>query len=132
MTPGWDVLVVEDEPVVRDAIRMVLEHEGFRVAAARDGEIGLLHPALPDCHVVFCDLMLPGRSGLEIIAEIRRRRPTLPLIAITGYPTPENESRALAAGATAFLAKPFDAAELHEWMRRVLPRTAALGEEKPS
>jgi DNA-binding response OmpR family regulator len=132
MTPAWDVLVVEDEAVVRDAIRLVLEHEGFRVAVARDGEIGLLHPALADCHVVFCDLMLPGRSGFEIIAEIRRRRPSVPLVAITGYPTPEIESRALAAGATAFLPKPFDAAELLEWMRRVLPRTAALGEERSS
>ena len=132
MTTGWDVLVVEDEPVVRDAIRMVLEHEGFRVAAAPDGAVGLLHPALTDCRVLFCDLMLPGRSGLEIIPEIRRRRPTMPIVAITGYPTTENETRARAAGATAFLPKPFDAAELLEWMRRVLPRAAALGEEKSS
>lgn len=129
MTPSWDVLVVDDEPVVRDAIRLVLEHDGLRVAVARDGEIALLHPALSDCRLVFCDLMLPGRSGLEILSEIRRRRPDVPIVAITGYPTADQAARSLAAGATNFLAKPFDATELMELIRRVLFRTTIAGEE---
>ena len=132
MTPGWEVLVIDDEPVVRDAIRLVLEHEGLRVAVARDAEVALLHPALRDCRLVFCDLMLPGRSGLEAMAEIRRRRPELPIVAITGYPTAENVSRSHEAGATAFLAKPFDASELLELIRRVLAGTTAAVKEERS
>jgi DNA-binding NtrC family response regulator len=131
MTSGWDVLVIDDEPVVCDAIRLVLENEDLRVAVARDGETALTHPALGDCRLVFCDLMLPGRSGIEVLAHIRRRRPELPIVAITGYPTAENTTRSRAAGATDFLAKPFDATELLELIRRVLSGTAAGGEEQP-
>jgi len=131
MSSGWDVLVVDDEPVVCDAIRLVLEHEGLRVAVARDGETAVRHPALEDCRVVFCDLMLPGQPGLEVLAHIRRRRPQLPIVAITGYPTAENTDRSRAAGATTFLAKPFDTTELLELTRRVLSGTAAGEEEQP-
>ena len=132
MSPAWDVLVVEDEPVVREAICRVLEHHGLRVAEASDGVAALLHPALHECRLVLCDLMLPGRSGFEVVSEIRRRRPEIPVVAITGCPTAENQSRASQAGATAFLAKPFDVGELLEWTPRVLPRMSIAAEEEKS
>jgi CheY-like chemotaxis protein len=129
MSETWDVLVIDDEPVVCDSIRLVLGDEGLRVAVVPDGEAGLAHAGLATCRLVFCDLMLPKQTGFVAMREIRRRRPELPIIAITGYATVENRARAVAAGATAFLAKPFDETELLDLTRRALPKADVAGEE---
>jgi two-component system response regulator HydG len=126
-----DVLVVDDEPVVADAIRLVLADAGLGVAAVTDAEAALAHPALARCRLVICDVMLPGLSGLDALRAIRARRPGLPVVMTTGYATPEQEDLLLASGATAFLPKPFDDAELLALVGRVLPRADAADEERP-
>ena len=127
-----DVLVVDDEPVVRDAVRMVLEDAGYRVASAPDAESGLAHAGLAGCRLLLCDLMLPGQSGIELLRAVHAARPELPIVMITGYATDAIADRALEAGAAAFLAKPFDDSELLTLVRRVLAPTSAAGEdEKP-
>ena len=129
MSPACDVLVVDDEPVVRDAVRLVLGYEGYGVESAPDAEAGLAHPALAACRLLLCDLMLPGQSGLELLRQVRALRPELPIVMITGYATDANAERALAEGATAFLAKPFDDSELLTLVRQVLARTPDAGED---
>jgi CheY-like chemotaxis protein len=124
------VLVVDDEPVVVDVIRLVLGHAGFQVTAVPDAETALAHPALAGCHLVLCDLMLPGLSGLDALRTMLARRPGLPIVMTTGYATPEQEELVLTAGATAFLPKPFDDSELLTLVRRVLSQDAAAGEER--
>lgn len=109
---SWDVLVVDDEPVVCSAARRVLEAAGLRVATVDGGAAALAHPAAASCRVVVCDLVLGDRSGIDVIRELRRRRPDLPQVLITGYATPSQESLALEAGAAFFLAKPFEESEL--------------------
>jgi DNA-binding response OmpR family regulator len=132
MNARCDVLVVDDEPVVRDAIRLVLEQEGFSVACVAEAEAALDHPALATCRLVICDIMLPGRSGLEVVPVLRRRRPELPILIVTGRATSDLAAQTLEAGATAFLAKPFDDTELMTLVRRVLGPTAIIGrEERP-
>jgi DNA-binding NtrC family response regulator len=115
-----DVLVIDDEPVVRDAVRRVLESHGLRVAVADAAASGLAHPALATCRLVLCDLMLPDRSGFEVLEDIARCRPGLPVVLITGYATADHAVRAHDAGAADFLAKPFEARELMDTVRRVL------------
>jgi len=132
MTRTCDVLVVDDEPVVADAIRLVLGHAGLAITTCPDAESALAHPALDDCRLVICDLMLPGQSGLEAIQAMRARRPTLPIVVITGYATPTHEEMVLAAGATAFLPKPFDDSELLNLVRHALAQTDVAGEERRS
>jgi DNA-binding NtrC family response regulator len=129
MNLSWDVLVVDDEPVVGDAIRLVLHDEGLRVAVTTDAETALEHPALDTCRLVVCDMMLPGLSGLDAVRAIRARRPGLPILFITGYATAKNAALGAEAGATAFLAKPFDETELLDLVRRVLERADAAREE---
>ena len=129
MSEGWDVLVIDDEAVVRDAVRLILGSEGWRVAQAGDANAALAHEALASCRLVLCDMMLPGQSGLDLVREMRQRRPDVPIVLITGYATAENASRAIDAGATAFLAKPFDDTELLNHARPVLERTEAGGTE---
>jgi DNA-binding NtrC family response regulator len=120
-----DVLVIDDEPVVREGVRRVLESNGLRVATAPDGASGLAHPAIATCRLVLCDLMLPDASGIDVVREITRRRPGLPTIVITGYATADHASRSEAAGAVGFLAKPFEASELMDSVRLALvPRRA--------
>jgi CheY-like chemotaxis protein len=125
-----DVLVVDDEPIVVDVIRLVLGAAGYEVAAAADVEAALAHRALGDCRLVICDLMLPGLSGLDALRALRARRPGLSIVMTTGYATPEQEEDLLAAGATAFLPKPFDDSELLTLVQRVLSESPAAGEER--
>jgi DNA-binding response OmpR family regulator len=130
MKDRCDVLVVDDEPVVSDAIRLVLGHAGFEVTTVLDAETALAHPALDACRLVICDLMLPGLSGFDALKSMRLRRPELPIVMTTGYATPEQEEVVLAAGATAFLPKPFDDSELLTLVRHVLSQAPAAGEER--
>ncbi len=132
MSESYDVLVVDDEAVIRDAVRMILGSEGWNVARAEDATTALAHPGLASCRLVLCDMMLPGQSGLEVVREVRRRRPDVPIVMITGFATAENATRAIEAGATAFLAKPFDDTELLNQVRSVLERTDDAGKEKRS
>jgi len=130
MTERCDILVVDDEPVVADAVRLVLGDAGFAVTAVPDAETALAHPALADCRLVLCDLMLPGLSGLDVLKVLRARRPGLPIVMTTGYATPEQEEQVLGAGAAAFLPKPFDDTELLTLVRRVLSQAADAREER--
>jgi DNA-binding NtrC family response regulator len=129
MTRACDVLVVDDEQVVTDAVRLVLRDEGLEVTAVPDAETALTHPDLARCRLVICDLMLPGRSGLEALHAMRTQRPALPIVMITGYATATQEETLLAAGATAFLPKPFDASELLTLVRHVLSVSDAAEKE---
>ncbi len=124
-----DVLVIDDEAVVREGVRRVLEANGLRVATAADAAAGLAHPALAACRLVLCDLMLPDASGLDVVREIARRRPGLPAVVITGYATPDHVARAQTAGAAGFLAKPFEASELMDSVRLALARRPPAKEE---
>src|SRR5262245_48392548 len=117
---GWDVLVVDDEPVVGAAIRRILGAAGLRGGVARGAGPALAHPAPAACRLVLCDLMLPDRPGTELISGIHSTRPELPVVAITGYATTVQNVRAMEAGASDFLAKPFDEQELLAVVRRML------------
>jgi CheY-like chemotaxis protein len=129
MSERWDVLVVDDEPVVRDSIRLVLGSEGLSVACVADAEAALAHPALATCRLVICDMMLPGLSGLDAVRAFRQLRPHLPVVLVTGYATASSAARSLDAGATAFLAKPFDDTELLTLVRHALAPTDVAGKE---
>ena len=125
-----DVLVIDDEPVVRDAVRRVLEADGLSVATAEDAAAGLAHPAARDCRLVLCDIMLPDRSGHEVLAALRAMRPALPVVLITGFATPDHAARAHEAGAADFLAKPFEVGEPLDVVRRLLAVGAGAEERR--
>lgn len=127
---GWDVLVIDDAPVVLDAIGRVLGAEGLRVAVAADGESALAHPAAATCRLVLLDLMLPDRPGDEVLRAFRARRPDLPVVVITGYATRESARRAMEGGAADYLPKPFEESELLAVVRRALGERTAAPEER--
>jgi two-component system chemotaxis response regulator CheY len=117
------ILVVDDEPLVRDTLRLLLESAGHEVIQAEDGDGALaLYPVeRPD--LVISDMVMPARSGLETIEELRRMNPAVRIIAISGGGRGGGLDQLEAAqqrGAAAVLAKPFRRAALLELVGRVL------------
>ena len=108
------ILVVEDVPVVLAVLRMRLEAEGFRVIVARDGVEALeqAHEGHPD--LMLLDLMLPRLSGERVCQELRSdpRTRAMPVIVVSARVGEAERLRALAAGADAFLSKPYEVGAL--------------------
>lgn len=107
---GELVLVVDDEELVRDTTRLVLEKYGYRVLVAEGGDDALeLLTREEEIAVVLTDLMMPGISGVETIQRLRRRQSDLPVVATSGAATTQTTEAALHAGASRVLLKPFTA-----------------------
>jgi len=106
------VLVIEDEPGIADFVQRGLEAEGFAVQSAPDGIEGERLAASGDCDAVVLDLMLPGRSGMQILDTLRRERPAMPVIVLTARGEVEDRVAGLEAGAVDYIVKPFSIAEL--------------------
>ena len=102
------VLIIDDEAEIRESLQTLLEMEGFAVETAVTGEAGLQRIGEHPFDLVLLDLALPGRDGMEILAEIRAHETRLPVIMITAYGTVENAVRAMQSGAANFVQKPWD------------------------
>ena len=109
-TPGLGgaVLIIDDEAEIRESLQTLLEMEGFAVETANTGEAGLQRIGEHPFDLVLLDLALPGRDGMEILADIRAHETRLPVIMITAYGTVENAVRAMQSGAANFVQKPWD------------------------
>jgi two-component system OmpR family response regulator len=122
------LLLIEDEPGIVDFVRRGLEAEGFTVEAALDGTEGERLALNGDFDAIVLDLMLPGRSGLEILASVRRSTPSVPVIVLTARGEIEDRVTGLDAGAADYLVKPFSLAELVARVRaqlRVIAQVSA-------
>jgi DNA-binding response OmpR family regulator len=114
------LLVIEDEPGILDFLRRGLENEGFAVTGATDGNEGERLALADSFDAIVLDLMLPGRSGLAILASVRRARPNMPVIVLTARGEVEDRVAGLEAGAMDYLVKPFSLAELVARLRAQL------------
>lgn len=108
------VLVVEDDATVRDVLTTLLAFDGFAVAAAADGSTGLELAETLQPDIVLLDVGLPGIDGLEVCRMVRKRSPGTRVVMVTGRGTAEDELHGVAAGADAYLRKPFSPLELLE------------------
>lgn len=107
------VLVVDDERAVRDLIAGILGRAGHRVLTASSASEAIAIVEREQIEVVLTDVNMPGSiSGLELIGEMHARKPSLPIIPVTGSADEENLQEALDRGAAGFITKPFKAAEL--------------------
>jgi two-component system, NtrC family, sensor histidine kinase HydH len=102
------VLVIDDEELITDSFRRVLEAEGYTVATAASASQALAAVEANDWDCAFVDLVLPDMDGLELLRQIRARRPGLPAVVITGHGSGLRGFAAREAGAYAFLEKPGD------------------------
>jgi signal transduction histidine kinase len=115
------ILVVEDNPDAREALRAVLEMEGHRVAAAVDGLDGVELGAAFQPEIAFIDIALPGLDGYEVARRLRARAEgrKIVLVALTGRGQPEDRRQAQTAGFDGYLVKPVVAEQLFELIARV-------------
>lgn len=121
-----DILVIEDEPMVAQAVVMVCGAEGMTVAAADNASAALRLLRESRFRLALCDIMMQGLDGFQFLEELDRSGIQLPVVMMTGYSTVENAVRSLAAGAIDYLPKPFTADELLTVVRRALRSSALL------
>jgi DNA-binding response OmpR family regulator len=121
------VLVVEDEQHLGDGLRFNLEAEGYQVEVVETGEEALEKFSLaPAFDVVILDVMLPGKDGFEVVAEMRRAGLFTPTLMLTARGHPQDVLRGFEAGADDYLMKPFELAILIARIRGLLRRRAWL------
>ncbi|MHC4778646.1 MAG: response regulator transcription factor [Planctomycetota bacterium] len=118
------ILVVEDEEAIRRGVVDTLGFEGYEVEEAADGEEGMARAVAPGLDMILLDLMLPKRDGWEILSEVRKSRPKLPIIILTAKGAEDDRVRGLKGGADDYVVKPFSAKELLARVEAVLRRSA--------
>jgi DNA-binding response OmpR family regulator len=117
------VLTVEDDPAIRRGIVDALSFTGYRVLQAGNGDDGLRMAVQQQYDLLLLDLVLPGRQGMEILQEIRRTRPTLPVIILTARGEENDRVEGLRHGADDYVVKPFSVKELLARCEAVLRRS---------
>jgi len=114
------VCVVDDEPSVRKGIANLLKSAGYRCPCFASGQALLASPWRHRADALLLDLCMPGLHGFEVLRRLREQGVTLPAICMSAQATEQSEGEARAAGARAFLAKPFSADLLLCTLARVL------------
>src|SRR5262245_45116830 len=112
MSDAAKILLIEDDPGIRDNLQRVLAEEGHDVATEKRGDEGLARATRDPFNVVITDLKMPGLSGLDLIRQLHAVQPRLPIILITAFGTTETAIEATKCGAYDYVLKPFDIAEL--------------------
>jgi DNA-binding response OmpR family regulator len=119
-----NILIVEDEPTVRDVVARYLQREGYGVSTAGDGEVGLRLALERRPDLVVLDLMLPGLDGLEVCRRLRATVQT-PVVMLTARSEDHDVVLGLGLGADDYIRKPFSPAELVARVKAVLRRSHA-------
>jgi two-component system copper resistance phosphate regulon response regulator CusR len=116
------ILVIEDDRKVAGFIQSGLQQEGHAVDALHDGSRAGDQAATVDYDAVVLDLMLPGRSGFQVLRDIRARKPELPVLILTAKDSVDERVTGLDGGADDYMVKPFALAELLARLRALLRR----------
>jgi DNA-binding response OmpR family regulator len=116
------ILVVEDDQKVASFIQKGLGEEGMAVDVLNDGDDAGVQAQMVDYDCIVLDLMLPGRSGFQVLRDIRSRKPELPVLILSAQGAPEERVAGLNGGADDYMAKPFILAELSARIRALLRR----------
>jgi two-component system response regulator MprA len=126
-----DVLVVDDEPAVRDALQRALRAEGYRVSTAADGRQALERVAQDHPDLVVLDILMPVMDGLQVCRALREAGDRTPTLVLTARDSVSDRVEGLDAGADDYLVKPFALDELLARMRALLRRSTPSAGERP-
>ncbi|MBO3747211.1 response regulator transcription factor [Streptosporangiaceae bacterium NEAU-GS5] len=129
MSESAAILVVEDEPNIRDIIDVALRFHGFRVSAVPNGSSALAAFRSEPPDLVILDVMLPDIDGFEVLRQIRATDEQLPVIFLTARDTVPDTVRGLTLGADDYVTKPFSVEALVARIRAVLRRTSVPAED---
>ena len=114
------VLIVDDEPIVRESIRDWLKDAGYQVATAESGEEALEMIEKQDFSVILLDVRLPGQTGITVLKQVKALKPEIKSIIITAYPSAELTAEAMELGAIDYLVKPIAPDDLEKLIRETL------------
>ncbi|HNW59444.1 MAG TPA: sigma-54 dependent transcriptional regulator [bacterium] len=112
MQEATHILIVDDEDLLREGCRRLLEISGYKVATAADAETGLQLAASGAFEIVFVDFRMPGMTGLEFIRRMQETSPATDVVMMTGYASIEMAVEAMKNGARDYISKPFEAEQL--------------------
>src|ERR1700686_4314684 len=110
--PNGSILVIDDEAEIREGLELLLSSEGYSVTSAETGEAGLARLEQEPFDLLLLDVSLPGRSGLDLLRDIRQRDPHLPVVLITAYGPIDMARQAFKSGAQDYITKPWSNDEL--------------------
>jgi two-component system phosphate regulon response regulator PhoB len=123
-----DILIVEDHPTMREAMKLILEHEGFEIREAPDGAVAIAMVQAQPPDLMFLDLNIPGMSGVDVLTKIKTDPETkdVRVIVITATGE-EGRSYAQSLGADEYFTKPFSPTALLKTVERVLATAPGTG-----
>ena len=114
------ILIVDDEPIVREALRDWLVDAGYGVTTASTGEEALEITSRQDFDLLILDVRLPGKTGIRVLQEIAEAKPQTKTIVITAYASPELRTEAMRLGAIHYLSKPIAPDQLERRIQEAL------------
>jgi two-component system alkaline phosphatase synthesis response regulator PhoP len=126
------ILIIEDEPGLVTTLRDRFRKHGFTVSVARDGETGLEMAQRDPVDLIVLDLMLPGKNGLSVCAELRKSGSSTPILMLTARRQTKDKVAGLKAGGDDYLTKPFQMAELLARVEALLRRAPAIPDPAPA
>lgn len=116
------ILIIEDEKLLADSLKLMLEKKGFEAEAVYDGKSGEEYAELGIYDLLILDVMMPGMNGYEVARKVREKRLGVPILMLTAKSGLEDRITGLNAGADYYLAKPFDTRELLACINALLRR----------
>jgi DNA-binding NtrC family response regulator len=116
------ILVVDDDAIVIKSCRRILEAEGFEVTAVPGADEALEKIKSSEFDLLLMDVKMPKHDGIFLMREIKKNWPDIPIMVMSGYPTPETIADVLKLGATQFIPKPFRPDELVKSVRQVIQK----------
>ena len=116
------ILVVDDDAIVVKSCRRILEAEGFEVTSVPSADEALEKIKYYEFDLLLMDVKMPKHDGIFLMREIKKNWPDIPIIVMSGYPTPETIADVLKLGATQFIPKPFRPDELVKSVRQVIQK----------
>lgn len=116
------ILIVDDDLAVCRSAAAVFKNEAISVDTVNSGEEAVEKVDEKNYAVVIVDLMMPGKSGIEVIKELKRKKPDITIIMITGYPSIKTAVKAIKSGAYDYIPKPFTPGELRSLVARALEK----------
>ena len=128
MNDAAKILLIDDDPGIRDTLQRVLKGEGHDVVMEGRGDDGLARANGEKFNVVITDLKMPGLNGLELVRQLHAAQPRLPIILITAFGTAQTAIEATKFGAYDYLLKPFEIPQLLELIRRAVDSNRLMSE----
>ncbi len=124
MCSSRTILVVDDDPNLRETLALILQQAGYQVAVADSAEAALKCLRTSDYALAFLDVKMPGRDGLSILPEIRRLYPGLPVLILSAYDPTDSERHIWERNASGFLTKPVEPTKILAEIRTLCPLCA--------